>query len=527
MRSKTVYILLICLLLAIAVRSFIFLNTDHLDFESVFRVHDSYQFADKPFKLLWGTEIIHSGAGGQKGYYFLNSLIMHFIDRPVGVAKMSSFIFGAFSIIAYYFLIRLCFSNGIAMASAFMLSFYPLHVQLSVVPMANSGCIFFTIVSLYFLIKYLHESVEKRRKIYFLTALVFTILATSFRIEAWILIALYPFFILRAKNLKASVLFFILSSLYVASIFYIFYEQQGDPVSFLRNPVFSTSEFKGGHFTFIARRPEVTLYVKYKIFLWIKIIAMTFSLPLTILAFLGMVFVFRRNNKDQHRFLLIFWIFFILSTLRYIITEHAVLTRYSAMMGVFFIPFVFMGGRYTVERLLYFVHMGYSHRKVVVTSCSVAISLYYAFFSTGLLIKEIPQMKYDTEVHNLADVLNRRLRSGDIAFSSFNTLHLFAAELINKFCEAEELNNTILEKEKLDKISFLSDRFNSIARENGVYCNLLFKRGEPRKPGRLIFILDSRDYVYLKENLPDIFKKLEINRERDFAYVGVLPIDRL
>ena len=527
MRNKAIYILLLCLLSALAVRLFVFLNTDHLDFESVFRVHDSYQFADNPLKLLWGTEIIHSGTGDQKGYYFLNSLIMYFIDRPVEAAKMTSLVFGIFSIMAYYFLIRLCFPRLIAMSSAFMLSFYPLHAQLSVVPMANSGFIFFTIASLYFLVKYLKGSGGERKGFYFSVSLVFTVLATSFRMEAWILIALYPFFILREKGAARSILFFILSSLYVLSVFYIFYERQGDPVSFLRNPVFSTPEFNGDHFTFMAGRPEVTLYVKNKLFLWVKVMIMTFSLPIAILASLGMVIAVRDNNKEQRRFLLMFWVFFILSTARYIITEHAVLIRYSVLMGIFFIPFVFTGARYAVDRILYFTRIGHYGGKRIVAGCLAAVNLYYAFFSAGLLIREIPQMKYDTEVHNLADVLDKRIMSGDIVLSSFNTLHLFASELMNRFCEEEELNIEVIEKGKLDKIALISDGFNSMPRENGVYYNLLFKRGRPREPERLVLVLNKRDYSYFRESFPDVFERAEINREGDFAYTCTLSLDEL
>ena len=527
MRGRTTCVLAICLFLAIIIRAFIFLNTDHLDFESVFRIRDSYQFAGNPLKLLWGTEIIHSGTGCQKGYYFLNSLLMSFIDRPVEICKITSFVFGVFSIIAYYFLIKLCFSRGIALLSAFMLSFYPLHVQLSVVPMGNIGCIFFVILSLYFLMKYLYEQDIGVRRVYFLSSLIFTILATSFRIESWILIVLYPLFILREKRLKDCVLFFIFSAIYVASLFYLFYKQDGNPLFFLRNPVFSTPEFTGDHFTFIAKRPEVILYVRYKIFLWIKVLVMTFSLPLTILAFLGMFRALKNNNKIHRKILLFFWIFFIFSTLRYIITEHVFLKRYSIIMGIFFIPFIFTGAIYAVNLFLSFIRAGYPLRKTAIISCVLLINLYYGFFSTNLLIKEIPDMKYDAAVYKLADLIKKRVVSGDLVFSSFNTLHLSAAELINKFAEIERIDKAGLEKEKFDKISFFSNRFNSIPRENGIYCTILFKKGETKKPNRLVFILDDRDYIYLKDNLPSLFRKLDITKEGDFAYTGILSLDQV
>ncbi len=93
------FLLTACFIFAAAVRIFVFTYADHLDQETVFRTTESYLHSPSPFYYLGNAGIVQGGTGEQRGYYLLNSLLMFFINQPVGLAKLTSLLFGILTII--------------------------------------------------------------------------------------------------------------------------------------------------------------------------------------------------------------------------------------------------------------------------------------------------------------------------------------------------------------------------------------------------------------------------------------------
>jgi hypothetical protein len=505
----------------------------------------SYRFVENPWEILKGTEIIRDGTGGQKGYYFLNSLLMHFIDKPIIVSRISSFIFGILVLIPYYLLIKSAFSKEVALASFFALIFYPVHVQLSVVSMANAGWILFIVLALYFLMKYLYyKNSLTKPKIYFLLSVVFTILATSFRLEAWLLVFIFPCLLLKERKFKQAGLFFIFSSFYILSTLYLFYRFTGSPFRFLQNSLINPTQHK--HFlNLLVTRPDMPPYVKYQLFIWFTTLFHTFSFPLSIIGFLGMFFALK--DKKQNKFLLIFWCFFILLTLRQIISNQYPFMRYSIILGIFFIPFIFLGVSKVVIYLSKKLRVKNLYRTILNKCFIPIVILYFIFFSINSLEKELPKMKYPVLVYNLANWIHKNINSGDLIFTSFESLPFDSSATLNKFIVIDiyldgkegsliyfgDKSVYILynflnrdSKHRIDRKTFnqIEDFVRkSHTRGESIILQLLTKRRKNKDIKRIIFILNQKDYNYLNKNYPYLNQKIKF-KYNGFIYCGELTI---
>jgi hypothetical protein len=478
-----------------------------------------------------------TGTGDQVSSYFLNSLLMHFVDKPVVIPRIVSFIFGVLVIIPYYLLVRLAFPQEVALASVLALVFYPIHVQLSVVQMANAGSIFFVVLAGYFLMQYLYKSDSGKNKIYFTVSIISTILATTFRMDAWFLLIILPLLLLQEKGLKQAVIFFILSSLYIVSVCYVSYNTYGNPVFFLRNPLnlnpLIDPAAKKGIFRFLLTRADMPSYGKYQGFVWFKTIFYTLSFPLSFLGFLGMLAAFK--NKKQYIFFISFWIFLLMLTLKQIISNCYPFPRYSSIFVIFFLPFVFLGVSMVAEYIQRLLLLSDFYKRMFVVSLIVITSVYFIFFSVEFLIKDIPKMKYNSFVYTLSDWIGKNIHSQDIIICSFNDLNLplyvSRAEIINKFIGGlygnDEIFNILnnekerrLDKKTIDEIIDFAQS-SPKALNGAIYIRLLIKRGDSPEPKRIVFILDYPAYTYLKDHFPDLFQRLE-TKHYDFIYGGIL-----
>ncbi|MCX5701641.1 MAG: glycosyltransferase family 39 protein, partial [Candidatus Omnitrophica bacterium] len=324
MRIKPSHILLfIFILIAVTVRIYMFLNTDRFNEEEAFRRMDSYRFATHPLKIFRDTSLICTTSGCQRGFLFLNSLLMHFVDDPVLMPRLSSLIFGILVIIPYYLLVSSVFSQEIALASVFALAFYPVHVQLSVTSLGNAGAIFFVILSAYFFTRYLQINNIKENKIYLTASIIFAALATSFRAETSLLIIIFSLILLQERRFKAAIIFFIFSYTYVISRLWI---ERGF-LCFLH--VATGFENWNWPFNLFSAHTELSGLGKIRFFIWFDRLFHSFSLPLSVLGFLGIVSAFK-NKKQYMVFLSCFFGFFIFLTIRDLIHTSTPFMRYSS-----------------------------------------------------------------------------------------------------------------------------------------------------------------------------------------------------
>jgi len=527
-RSKTLYVFLfLCITIACALRYFVLLNTQHLDGESIVRIIFSCRFSENPWKLLSGVKIIEYGTGGQQWYYFLNALLIHIFDHPIFISRLSSLIFGLLVIIPYYLLVKSSFPVPIAICSTLSLCFYVVHIQLSVSSMANAGYILFVVLAFLFLTLYF--SSEYKKRVYFWSSIIFTILATSFRLEAWILVIIFPSFLLSQRKKRDALIFLILSSLYIFKTLLSFYQTR-EPFGFLRNSLINP-DFSHKGFTFLTTRPDMPLGVNYQFSVWVFTLIYTLS---PFIFFLGLTGMYcSSKDKRQLKFLILFWSFFLLLTVRQIMSNQYPYIRYSAILAIFFIPFAFLGTVKIIKNIHHFLGIKLKYKNSLTYVGLAIITVYFTVYSLRLLNKEIPKMQYNKFIIDLANLIRENCREGDIIISSLDSLTLGTGITLNGYICTDILSSSG-EEERL-YINFEDDRTyefydyiskNKISQKlykriaqfiikchlnrkgENINVRLITKRRGSREVKRFIFILDDYDFTYLKANFPDLYKNL-------------------
>ena len=377
MSNKNIYLwLAACFLIACGIRVFTLLNTEHLNSVTVFRVNEAYQQSVRPFNNpVWLSPM---GTGRRHGYDFLNSLLIYYFGHPMMVTRLFSLVFGILTCIPYFLLIRSSFSEKIALASLFAFAIYPIHIQISVVPMANAAFIFWMICAFYFVMKFFDKQTAAGKNIYLAILITFTLLATMFRLEAWGLIFIFGLFFTQERKLKEGLIFLLFSSLYIAYVLYISYKKYKDPFAFLAVPLFNLWQEP---ISLLATRGDMPKYGKYQIFIWFDTLSYTFSLPLIIAGIFG-IFTSLKDKKPR-MLLTAFCIFFIILTARQVISNEPAWKRYSALLGVFLIPFISAGIYKTCEYLRRMRNLG----KVLAGGFFVISACYFCFISVNILNK--------------------------------------------------------------------------------------------------------------------------------------------
>ncbi|MFH1093326.1 MAG: glycosyltransferase family 39 protein [Candidatus Omnitrophota bacterium] len=536
--KKIIYLLFfLCIIIASALRLFTLFHTHHLDFESVFRITESYQYSKiSPWYHFWHLGIISGGTGGQRGYYLLNSLLMAIINQPDMVARFSSMVFAVLSIIFYFPLLRLLFTREISLASTFALAFYHVHIQLSVVPMANAGFIFFTIISLYCLLRLcFFNSTANSRFLLFLTAL-FTLLATSFRLEAWLLVIAYPIILLVKKKPLAAVILFILSSLYIVNTLYLMQKCFGNPFIFLQNPLLHIHGAKTS-MGFFAHPDNLPSYSSFQGLIWIDTLRYSLSTPLLILGAIGMFGI--RSHKKQAAFFFVFFCFLFMLTLRQIISNHSPFIRYVSILAVFFIPFILQGARDCGSLILNCLKLKITWRRPVLMSGIFASLIFFVFVSSSHLVNDFYAMQYQDSVYILDNWMLKNSKSGDLLFSSFNDLDTHAAAIANKYVVSKPLDerifmsslyNFLYSRENAIDLSkqapflpkSIQDSFFPMFDNRNIFLNLIRSREYKQQISRIVFLFKPADFKYLKAHLPKLLKKVSFSYN-GFMYCGILP----
>jgi len=350
--------------------------------------------------------------------------------------------------------------------------------------------------------------------------IIATILATSFRTDAWLLPFIFSFLLLLKKRLKEALVFLFFSSLYILTSFYLWHR-------YSNIYTLGVLEIKPHNLLFNLFHCKA-FFGNCRIFANLKILFDRFSIPLSILGFLGMPNAL--ENKKQHVILISFCVFFAMISLFFIFSTKDPLQRYSYIFSIFFIPFIFQGINRIVLNIRRIFSLNDFYKKALFISLSVIASLYFIFFSVRLLIKELPNMKYAPLIYDLSDWAQKNINSGDIIITPFFR-ELWVATVSNKFIDkSSRLYDFIdskkeykLSKKIIDEIATFSNYICGPTREDRFYIGLLMKRGQPQEAKRIVLILNERSYALLRDNFPGLIKEIGIKYNGIF-YTCVLPL---
>jgi hypothetical protein len=221
--------------------------------------------------------------------------------------------------------------------------------------------------------------------------------------------------------------------------------------------------------------------------------------------------------------------------------------RYSVILGIFFIPFIFLGVSKVVIYLSQKLRVKNLYRTILNECFIPIVILYFIFFSINFLEKELPKMKYPALVYSLANWIHKNINSGDLIFTSFESLPFASSAILNKFIvtdvhlDKEEglviyfnyrdtyiLYNFLNKnnKHRIDKKTF--NQIEDFARKShtrgeSIILQLLTKRRENKDIKRIIFILNQEDYNYLNKNYTYLYQKIKF-KYNGFIYCGELTI---
>jgi len=300
-------------------------------------------------------------------HFYLIALSIKLFNSILFAPRILHLIIGVLTILPFYKLIRLTFDEKIAFISTFILAFFPIHVLCSIVTLSEGVFLFFFIYSVYYFFKYIKSGEVSA----LILAIVFIILSSMVRYEAWLFIIFMPLILAIEKKFKSAVLF-----LGAALIF----------------PIFWLNIMPRASSTMLMFGVANTRYL-FDIkdgFYWIKIMSKYLTPISLILAGLGVFYSFSERIK--------LYLFFIFLILFLFFTYGAVKIRwfknleFSLSFSAFLIPFI-VSGLYVM--LKYF-------RKFE----TLIISLFLLIFVTNSINKSIEiSPKYPSYLVSIANYL--------------------------------------------------------------------------------------------------------------------------
>ncbi len=333
--------------LGAAIRYFVLTFTHHLDYDSSFCVIDAIKYSGNPYRLLEIPGLAGGGAGGAKGFYFLNALLIHWGGEPVRTAKMAALIPGILVFAPYYLWLRVAFGRVAAFGATFALAIYLPHVAISAAPNGFAGMIFFLALGGFFVEK--TASAEESRFIWLwlFSAALATAGATTFRVEGWLLPFLFAWRLQPRLGLKKTAIFFLLASGYVIYQLYLNTAQPGGMFGFFQSAYVSphnllnTSPVAGRPFTHL-RSPWLV---------WLQMLREQMTAPVLVLCFVGAGLGIFRKVKDRV-FAAGFLATLIVLNARGLVSGQTTYERYTVAIGIFALPLAFVAMAWIIAEAL-------------------------------------------------------------------------------------------------------------------------------------------------------------------------------
>jgi len=240
-----------------------------------------------------------------------------------------SLLFGLLVLIPYFKLLRLIFNDEVAILSAFLLAFFPLHIVYSALSTAETTFLFFLFLGLFFYAKY-----KKGHALADLCLAAVSLgLSSVCRFEGGLFIPII--LILLIKERKRALVFLAVSSLLPVMWMYGNYLISGNFLQFLYasdsivKTEFAFQKSIGNDFNFFQKTS-----------FWVMQFKGYFGLPVFICGLSGLAFYgFKRRYRDLTVIFLGMLGFF---TYKTAMEELAMQPRYGMSLGMLFVPFAML-----------------------------------------------------------------------------------------------------------------------------------------------------------------------------------------
>jgi len=408
---------LLLALLSLGLRWAFFPLIEHLDQESIYRVAHSMEWVHRPLRLLIKPWYGISGSGGQDGFYLLNALMIGLFGEPVAVTRIISLVFGSASAIPCYLLCRIGFSRGVAVASTAALAVYVQHVQLSVVPMGQAGCLFFLLWSLYFLARSFDARTRGAARGMLAVSAVSLLLSTWFRMEADLLVLVIPVFLLARGQRREALVFLAISSLYMLQTLVHGWLITGIPFpAAARNTLNIRTSINPEGRTVIGWQWEllpVYLFILSKYLGW----------PLVALAAAGSAGALIGSGRRSAAGLVSvsFLCYLAAMNVRSAMSEFPPFPRYSVLLGALAFPLAFAAVEWIARTLL----RPLSQKRRVIERLAVPVILLAVVSALGvrsirILADEVPNLRYSDRARSVLQFMEQNLEPGDLVMYSLD-----------------------------------------------------------------------------------------------------------
>ncbi|MFA5176840.1 MAG: glycosyltransferase family 39 protein [Candidatus Omnitrophota bacterium] len=311
------FIILLLIICSLTVRLFVFINTDNSDGIAMGKVVSALDIVEDPaLKSSFdpNTSVL---------YNYLLAAALHFWPDPLNSPRALTMFFGVFSVIPFYFLIKLLFNERVALFSVIFLILDPFHVLQSVLSTSDAAFYFFFLSSLYYLFKFNEQKTIPA----LISALILFNIASLLRFESWVFIPILPLFLY--KNGKKYVLIFFLCSLILPSLWLYLCEH-------FFNDIFYT--FKAPVRTM---QIEITMLNRVdftrSIFALYKAINKAITPAVTILALSGILYA--AYKKKHLQLALLFFLLYCLYTASMLSGRMWFNYRSTIFLGILLIPY--------------------------------------------------------------------------------------------------------------------------------------------------------------------------------------------
>ncbi len=270
-------------------------------------------------------------------HFYLMGLILFIWNSPLIAPRVISLIFGALTIIPFYYFIRLVFDAETALYSGIVFCLYAFQVKFSVLTTAEATFHFCLFTSLFFLFRFKIRKEGRRITDLFLSS-IFLNLASMLRFEGWIFVPLF-IFVLLGERKELVIPFSLLSSIFPLFWMYTCFRVTGDPF------IFATTATRETRFGI-----NETYSISERLWGWPLILCKTLSIPVALLGFIGSIYGLFRKKYFYPAF--IFLIVLLMFTYRTVQGNLALcLERYSLSPGLLLIPYAMLTLKMILDRL--------------------------------------------------------------------------------------------------------------------------------------------------------------------------------
>jgi len=387
------------------IRYHVFLVTQHIDYDSTFRIGDAVTHSANPFHLLEIAGFSFANTGATKGFYFLNALLIHFYGEPILTTKLVSVIPGVLVLIPMYFWLRMVFDRLTAIGGTAALALYLPHIAASGVPGAFPGMIFFLALAGFLVEKTARSQSGFLQWPWLFLAALATVGATAFRVEGWLLPFLFSWCLWKRIDWKKIVFFFLLASGYILYQHHLDSQTQADTIRFfVRFKNFFSRQVADG--IPVATTPFDDLSSRWVVYL--QMLCSQVTILTLILSFFGVGLVIKQKVHDRV-FATGFMITLVVLTARGLISGHTTYERYSLTIGFFALPLAFVAIGWILD---HWIPQKFRHRFLKGVGVVVLIGLISVALVIGLP-KRIQCMKFNSAEFELIDWIIEDASPGD------------------------------------------------------------------------------------------------------------------